>query len=75
MLVATVGSDKYLRIYSYAHILENKTLGENPMMRAVELQGAARVIDFSPDGKFLAIGYENGQFEVFGINLDDLNDI
>jgi hypothetical protein len=58
---ATVGLDKYLRIYSYDALKEKK----NCLINTIELQNQAKSCDFSPNGKFFAVGYENGVFEVF----------
>jgi WD40 repeat protein len=35
------------------------------MLNTVELQSPAKSCDFSPNGKYLAVGYDNGVFEVF----------
>ena len=60
-----VGEDKFLRIYSY----QSAELNKKPcFINAVELQSQAKCLDFSPNGKFLAIGYDEGIFEVFTVN-------
>ena len=41
------------------------------LVSAVELQGPAQCLDFSTDGKFLAIGYENGLFELFSCDPNE----
>ena len=61
---ASIGLDKFLRFYSYEAILD-KT--KNPLINTIELLNEAKSIDFSPNGKFLTIGYQKGVFEVFTV--------
>jgi len=41
------------------------------LISAVELQGPAQCLDFSSNGLNLAIGYENGLFELFSCNPEE----
>ena len=62
-VIASIGSDKFLRLYSYQAILEKR----NPFINSLELQHVPKSLDFSPDGRYLAIGYDQGIFEVFQV--------
>ena len=67
-IYAVVGLDKHLRLYSYeAHLLKKR----NSLINCIELQYQAKSCDFSPDGKYFAMGYENGVFEVFQVYDND----
>mmetsp|Transcript_23135 Transcript_23135/g.22607 ORF Transcript_23135/g.22607 Transcript_23135/m.22607 type:complete len:96 (-) Transcript_23135:477-764(-) len=69
---ATVSSDKFIRFYSFEQTL-NLTKKVPTFINSVEVDGPARSLDFSPNGKFLALGYENGVFEVFTVHHEEDN--
>ena len=56
---ATVGLDKYLRL--------DDCFSKKRLINTIELQSAAKSCDFSPNGNYFAVGYENGVFEVFQV--------
>ncbi|XP_078612841.1 echinoderm microtubule-associated protein-like 6 [Branchiostoma floridae x Branchiostoma japonicum] len=58
-IMATVSDDKTLRLWDVA---------ENVMLAARRLEVGGRCADFSPDGKLLAVGQNNGSF--FVLNLE-----
>ena len=64
---ATVGDDKFLRIYVYESIINHN---KNCLLNLIELQSPARSCDFSPNGKYLVVGYDNGVFEMFNVYFD-----
>ena len=55
-VIATVSDDKTLRLWS---------VKEKKMLNSHALSQAARCVDFSPNGKFIAVGFKNGSFSVF----------
>ena len=58
-MFVTVGVDKFIRFYSYTDPNEPRFLN------SMGLANALKSCDFSPDGKYLCIGSDNGVFEVF----------
>jgi WD40 repeat protein len=64
-IFVSVGTDKFLRIYSYAGILSQEAIDKKCLINTIELTHPAKSCDFSPDGKYFAVGYEKGVFEVF----------
>ncbi len=58
-----MGTDKYLRVHSYERLVSQKR--RNTLINTIELSNPAKSCDFSPCGKYLAVGYEKGVFEVF----------
>jgi WD40 repeat protein len=68
-LAASVGRDKFLRLYSYDRFLSSGVnANSNSLINTIELSHPSRSCDFSPNGKYLAVGYEKGVFEVFQIH-------
>lgn len=59
---AVVGLDKFIRFYAYDAIMQKN---KNTLINCIELTTEAFSLDFSPDGKFLCLGYQNGAFEIF----------
>jgi len=47
------------------------TKGKSAFINSFEIDGPARSLDFSPNGKYLAIGYDNGVFEVFTLHKEE----
>ena len=41
------------------------------LVNTIELSNPARACDFSPDGKYFAVGYDKGVFEVFQVYDND----
>jgi WD40 repeat protein len=65
-IFATVGADKFLRIYTYDRQsipLQDKRRGT--LINTIELSNVSRSCDFSPDGRYFVVGYDKGVFEVF----------
>ena len=60
-----MSDDKTLRIWDISE--------EHRMINFRVLKQAARCVDFSPDGKFLAVGFRDGSFSV--LNSDKLDDV
>ena len=65
----TVGADKYLRIHSYERLVSQNR--RNTLINTIELSNPARSCEFSPCGKYLAVGYNKGVFEVFRVYDND----
>ncbi len=63
-LFATVGLDRFLRLYTLDHL--------PTLINTIELSHPALSCDFSPpDGKYFVVGYERGVFEVFQVYDND----
>ena len=65
-IFASVGLDKYLRLYS-----TDKFPNKRSLINTIELSSVGKSCDFSPDGKHLVIGSDNGLFEVFNVYEND----
>ena len=55
-VIATASDDKTLKLWA---------LKDKKMLLSYPLSQAARCVDFSPNGKFIAVGFKNGSFAVF----------
>lgn len=65
-IFASVGMDKFLRVYSYENfVVAGQLKRKNCLINTIELTHPAKSCDFSPDGKYFAVGYDKGVFEVF----------
>ena len=60
-----MSDDKTIRVWDISD--------EHKMINFRVLKQAARCVDFSHDGKFLAVGFRDGSFSV--LNSDKLDDI
>ena len=74
-IFASVGTDKFLRIYSYESFLSPFGLPndkrKNCLINTIELTHPAKSCDISSDGKYFAVGYDKGVFEVFHVFDND----
>ncbi len=65
---ATVGVDKFLRLFTYERnqlLPTDKRRGT--LINTIELSHVSKSCDFSPDGRYFVVGYEKGVFEVFQV--------
>ena len=63
--IAIASDDKTLKLWS---------LKEKKMLKSYPLSQAARCVDFSPNGKFIAVGFKNGSFAVFEVRVENLRE-
>ena len=64
---ATVSDDKSLRVWEYGGSKGHRMVGHKA------LKQAGRCVDYSPDGKVLAVGLKDGSFVV--INAETYEDM
>ena len=63
-MMATLSDDQFLRVWD---------LNKFMLTKAKNVVKAGRCLGYSPDGKFLALGFNNGSFSV--VNATSLDEV